>query len=378
MIRIIFPFVIFLHGLIHLLGFVKEWKLAQVKQLTGETLHTISLLGGLSKIIGILWVIACLLFILSAVTYLLRKEWWWMVAAVAIVVSQIMIIIYWKEARFGTIANFIILIACVLSYGSWSFDRMVNDELNSFLPAKKTEKRIVTAEMIDELPPVVQRWLKRSNIVGKEIIQIAHQKQSGEMKTKPEGSWMSVDAEQYTLTNPPGFIWIADVKAAPFLHLSGRDKYENGRGHMLIKLFSLIPVVDAKGKEIDQGALLRYLGEIVWVPSAALSDYIAWEEMDSTTARATMSYGGITASGIFKFDENGDFVSFEADRYYYRKEGSTLEKWVISAKKNYRKFEGIRVPVTLSVTWEFETGDFTWYKLEIREINYNLQRKEAK
>ena len=67
--------------------------------------------------------------------------------------------------------------------------------------------------------------------------------------------------------------------------------------------------------------MLRYLGEIVWVPSAALSDYITWEEMDSTTARATMSYGGITASGIFKFDENGAFVSFEADRYYYRKEG---------------------------------------------------------
>ena len=105
--------------------------------------------------------------------------------------------------------------------------------------------------------------------------------------------------------------------------------------------------VDAKGKEIDQGALLRYLGEIVWVPSAALSDYITREEMDSITARATMSYGGITASGIFKFDENGAFVSFEADRYYYRKEGSTLEKWVITAK-NYKEFEGIRVPVTLS------------------------------
>ena len=67
--------------------------------------------------------------------------------------------------------------------------------------------------------------------------------------------------------------------------------------------------------------MLRYLGEIVWVPSAALSDYITWEEMDSTTARATMSYEGITASGIFKFDENGAFVSFEAGRYYYRKEG---------------------------------------------------------
>ena len=375
MIRIIFSFIIILHGLIHLSGFVKEWKLIQVKQLTGETL--ISLSGGLSETVGILWLTACLLFILSGVAYLLGKGWWWMVAVIAIVISQILIIIYWKDAKFGTIANFIILIACVLSYGSWSFDRMVKDELKSFLSKKKVEKRIVTAEMIDELPPVVQKWLKRSNIVGKEIIQLAYLNQRGKMKTKPDGSWMSVDAEQYITASPPGFLWIADVKSS-LLHLSGRDKYEEGRGHMLIKLFSLIPVVDAKGKEIDQGALLRYLGEIVWAPSAALSDYITWEEVDSTTARATMSYGGITASGIFKFDENGDFVSFEADRYYYRKEGSTLERWVITAKKNYKEFGGIRVPVTLSVAWKFETGDFTWYKLEIREINYNIQRKEAK
>lgn len=66
----------------------------------------------------------------------------------------------------------------------------------------------------------------------------------------PEGDWMRVEAEQYISTNPPGFIWKAGVKS-PFLHFSGRDKYENGEGHLLIKLFSLIPVVDAKGKEID-------------------------------------------------------------------------------------------------------------------------------
>ena len=71
MIRVIFSFIIFLHGLIHLLGFVKEWKLVQVKQLTGETL--ISLSGGLSITVGILWLTACLLFILSGVAYLLGK-----------------------------------------------------------------------------------------------------------------------------------------------------------------------------------------------------------------------------------------------------------------------------------------------------------------
>ena len=250
---------------------------------------------------------------------------------------------------------------------------MVNNELNSFLPKDHTEKRIVSTEMIESLPPVVQKWLKRSNILGKEIIQTVYLKQRGEMKTKSDGNWMMVEAEQYITVKPPGFVWIADVKAAPFLHLSGRDKYQNGRGHMLIKLLSLFPVVNAKGKEIDQGALLRYLSEIVWYPSSALSDYITWAEIAPTTAKATMSYGGITASGIFKFNENGDFMSFEAERYYYRKEGATLESWFITVEdtNEYKEFEGVRVPTKLSVTWKFETGDFTWFRLEVIKIEYN-------
>ncbi len=33
-------------------------------------------------------------------------------------------------------------------------------------------------------------------------------------------------------------------------------------------------------KEIHQGTLLRYLAETMWFPTAALNDYLTWEEMD--------------------------------------------------------------------------------------------------
>jgi len=49
MIGIVSLLVVFLHGLIHLLGFVKEWNLAQVKQLTGATLVALS--GNLARIV---------------------------------------------------------------------------------------------------------------------------------------------------------------------------------------------------------------------------------------------------------------------------------------------------------------------------------------
>jgi len=248
---------------------------------------------------------------------------------------------------------------------------MVNDELRLFKVVKIPEDTIVTAEMMSGLPEIVVKWLERSGVAGREIIHNVYLVQSGRMKTKPGGRWMNVGAEQYISTDPPGFLWKADVKVFPMVHLAGRDKYQNGKGHMLIKMFSIIPVVKAEGPEIDQGAMLRYMAEMVWYPSFAVSDYIRWESVDSLSARATMNYAGMSVTGLFRFNAHGDFIGFEADRYFQRKGGATLERWVVSVRENcYREFGGIRVPMNLSVSWRLSSGEFTWFELKIEEINY--------
>ena len=370
MVRFIFVFILSVHGLIHLMGFLKEWKLAEVKELSGKTIIPLS--ENISVIAGAFWLIVCLLFLASGAFFLLKKEWWWMIAGIAVILSQLLIILYWHDAKFGTIINIILLLVCILSYGTWSFNSLVKNELQSFLPAVNKNKKVITDEMISSLPPLVQKWMKHSNIVGKEIIQTVHLFQKGEMLSAPGSKWMKLNAEQHFTTEKPGFIWTADVEAAPFTHLFARDKYVDGRGNMLIKLLSLYPVANAKGKEIDQGSMLRYLAEIVWFPSAALGNYIKWEQVGSSRAKATITSGGITASGIFSFNPDGDITGFEAKRFYDRKEGPTLEDWLISNDKDgYKEFEGIRVPAKSTVTWKLKSGDFTWLRLEITDIKYN-------
>ncbi|MDP4227768.1 MAG: hypothetical protein Q8910_15505 [Bacteroidota bacterium] len=67
-------------------------------------------------------------------------------------------------------------------------------------------------------------------------------------------------------------------------------------------------------------------------------------------------------------------VSFEAKRYYDRKGGATLEDWFIQIEKNaYREFEGVRIPARSTVTWKLKEGDFTWFKVDIRDIKYNTK-----
>lgn len=370
MLKFIFSFIVFMHGAIHLLGFLKEWKIAEVKELTGKTIFPMS--RGLAKGAGVLWLLTGILFAISAVTYLMKLDWWWIPASAGLIISQGLIIIYWPDAKFGTIANVIILVMCVLGYGDWSFNRMIISELPCFLSKSPVKSEIIKESDITGLPPAVQKWLRRSGVVGKDLIKTVHLRQAGEMRTSPEGSWWPFSAEQYFTVDEPGFLWKVDVKANPFMYMTGRDKYENGHGNMMIKVMSLVPVVDVKGKDVDQGTMLRFLAEATWFPTFALSRYIKWEEVDSLSAKATMNYGGVEASGVYRFNSEGDLTGFEALRYYYRAEGSTLEKWVITVDRDgYRNFSGMRIPAKSSVTWKLKTGDYRWLDVEVTEMEFN-------
>jgi hypothetical protein len=56
---------------------------------------------------------------------------------------------------------------------------------------------------------------------------------------------------------------------------------------------------------LNQSDLLRFLGDIQWFTATALSKYVTWDAADAHSARAVMSYGGISASMTFMFDDNG-------------------------------------------------------------------------
>ncbi len=367
MIRTIFAIIIILHGLIHLLGFVKEWNLAEIKGMSGKT--TFPLSGSTAKAIGILWIVACILIIISMILFLLKIDWWWIIGAVSIVFSQMLRILYWQDAKYGTIANIILTVIVIIGYGIWSFNLHASTEEKSLNKYDIKYKYIVTQENINRLPYVVRKWLESSKIIGKEFIQNIYLRQKGEMRTSKDGRWMPFDAEQHFTTLQPAFIWTTEVKIAPSIFISGIDRYKEGNGSMIIKLLSLYTITNSKGKEINQGSLLRYLAEIVWFPSAALCDYINWEQIDSLSARATMTFGSITDRAIFHFDKDGNFVSYKAKRYY---EGTTLEDWLIEVEPGgYKEFNGIRIPVNIKVTWKFTSGDFTWLKLNVTDITYN-------
>ena len=271
----------------------------------------------------------------------------------------------------GTIILFFCLTVIVTFVVNSLFCKKIESEVEAlFANHKQQEKGLVSNGELVGLPSSVQKWLEYSQLVGKERISTVRLKQVGSLRMKEEQPWMAEEAEQYFTTVEPGFIWKAKIKPAPVLFIVGRDRYYNGQGNMLIRFLSLITVANGTGPEIDQGTMLRYLAETVWFPSAALSDYITWEEINETSARASMSYGGVTASGVFTFNEMGEAVNFTAKRYMDNNGKYSLETWSVSMR-DYKMFEGIKIPTKGELTWKLQSGDFTWFNWEITDIEYN-------
>lgn len=363
MIRFIFFFIVLMHGLIHLLGFVKAFEWSPVQQLTKE----------ISRSFGLIWLSVALLFILTASLYFVGKGYWWIIGIPTLVLSQLLIAFYWQDAKFGTIANLIVLLVSLPAFGKWQFERQVKMESKLMLETHQSEEvlRVPTAEDITHLPGIVQQWLKRAGVIGQEVTRQAWLRQIGRMKTKPDGPWMPFEATQGFNIQEPAFVWNTKVEMGPFLYLVGRDKYYKGFGLMTIKLLSLFKVVDeGPNDKIDSAAMLRFLSEMSWFPSAALSPYINWTAIDATTAKASMHYQGQSVAGIFTFSETGDFLSFSTQRYFGGGEDATLEKWLIEAV-DHKTLGGYRIPYRSKVTWQLAAGDFHWLDVEVTHMEIN-------
>jgi hypothetical protein len=156
------------------------------------------------------------------------------------------------------------------------------------------------------------------------------------------------------------------------LPIVGRDKYVAGAGQMLIKAAGLVTIVDAADAKIAHGALLRFLGELVWFPSAVLRPYVEWSEVDERSARATIRHAGHLASAVFEFDAQGRVAGMTAQRYL----GAELTPWIVEFS-DWRVVRGVEIPVGGEVSWRLSSGDFTYYRWQILDVDDRPEVYEA-
>jgi uncharacterized protein YjeT (DUF2065 family) len=100
---VLFALALVVHGVIHLLGFAKAFGLAELPQLTQP----------ISQLLGVAWLAAALLFVVAGLSLFTWPRAWWVLAGVAVLVSMIAMVPSWTDARFGALANLIVLVGAI-------------------------------------------------------------------------------------------------------------------------------------------------------------------------------------------------------------------------------------------------------------------------
>jgi hypothetical protein len=358
-----------LHGLFHLLGFIETGHFAGMPRMSGETLFTLP--EPLSKWMSSLWLLTCVLLLASAAQMIARSDTWWRLGTVAVVLSELLIIYAWPDAKAGTLVNLLLVLPLLAAAAHTGFVHETERKVHAlWSDMSKTTAEIVTQSDLAALPKPVQTWLESAGVVGRARTQSVRLKQTGWMRTTPQGAWMPAKAAQYFNVEQPGFVWAVDVRMKAVLPLAGRDSYLQGRGRMLIKLLSLVPVVDASDDKTQQGTLLRFLGELVWFPSAALSPYLHWELIDEHSAKVTMRYRGVSGSALFAFDPHGQVTNVSAERFMSSGPSAKLEHWTIPIRE-WKNLGGVVIPVAGDVIWKLASGEFNYYRWRVDEVQYN-------
>ena len=76
--------------------------------------------------------------------------------------------------------------------------------------------------------------------------------------------------------------------------------------------------------KVDQGEILRWLGEAPWYPTVLWPlEWLKWKSINGISAKAILSGEGVTLDGVFHFNEKGQIIRFTAKRY----KEDALENW---------------------------------------------------
>jgi hypothetical protein len=241
------------------------------------------------------------------------------------------------------------------------------EEKAEILRLARSTPRELSAANVLQLPAPVRRYLEVARASRNDVTQAAFLEQRGALRTAPGKPWMPFRSQQVYTMEPPAFVWLAMARVAPFVWVTAKDRFIGGAGSMHIRLADLVTVANASGPEIDQGAGLRYWGEVLAFPDMVLSHRLRWESMDAHHARFTVPGSDPKVSAVTAFGADGLPAATHAERYRDTGGKRVLTLWS-GLMKEWRMIGGRQFPSVWESVWHLDSGDFLAVKMEILKV----------
>lgn len=234
------------------------------------------------------------------------------------------------------------------------------------------KEKILTEKELASLPKAIQKHFKLSGFVDKPIAMNADIIwEESFLKLKPDQDWKALHTLQFNSVNP--IMRTAFMKVNK-MFFAGKDLYKNGEGSMKGKILNLFKIIDAKGNEISQSALITSFCEMMLLSGYAFQDYIHWEEVNDRIVKATLTDHHFNVNGTFYFDEEGKFDYFETDdRFFDIGKGKFEKKKFVARVNSYKKLGDYYQVENVSVLWYLDNLEYEYFKGTIERIDYNLK-----
>ncbi len=373
---------LFVHGAIHVLGAAKGLGWAEVDQLK-EPISTSA---------GLFWLAAAVLVLVAAILIAVgAPDWWWAVALVAALTSQALVFSAWGDAKAGTAANVVLLVAAVYGFASLGptsyhadWNTCTTEALNALnaRPDYQGRPDVITEDDLSGLPEPVAQYVRRSGAVGSPHVRSFSATIHGRIRPGPDKAWMPFAGRQLNTcgSHPRRYFYInATMHGVPVTVFHRYEEHATMRG----KILSVVKILDGSGQQMDQGETVTVLNDIAVLAPAALVDApIRWTPIARDRARATYTIRDQTVSAELVFDEHGDLIDFVSeDRYRSSDNGkaAVLQRWNTPLSR-YRTMRGRRVASYGEGMWmgPGREGHFTYIEFHIDDLTYNVPPGRAR
>jgi hypothetical protein len=284
---------------------------------------------------------------------------------------------FWSDARFGTVANLIILLpltAAVLESLPGSYRNQYQAAARDGL-ARYREMPLVTEGDLSHLPIPVQNYVRASGAVGQPQVHNFRAVFTGDFRNGLKSPWMAFRSEQYNFLDQPVRVFL--MKASMYhLPIEALHMFRGANATMQIKLASLLQVVDAKGPEMNRSETVTLFNDLCLLAPAALIDKqrIQWEADGPRGARARFTHMGNSIRARLTFNQAGDLTDFVSNDRLLSADGKTFESYPWSTPVGSHKLIGGRNVMSYGeAVWHTPDGEFIYGKFNLAEIEYNLR-----
>jgi hypothetical protein len=361
-----------LHGLLHAMGFLKAFGLVELPSLTQP----------ISRPMGLLWLFAGLALGGTALASYVWPSSWWIPGLASLLLSQLVIVTSWQDAKFGSVANGLLLVAVAwafVSAGPFSLRARFEREVTRGLARSWTQPAVRDADLTP-LPAPVQRYLRYVGVVGHPRVRSFRVRFAGRIRSGPTAAWMPLRAAQYSFVDVPTRLF--SLQARMFgLPVEGLHAYVDGEASMVVKLLAVLPVARGSGPAFTAAETVTLLNDMCVIAPATLIDpAIRWETLDETQVRATFSASGHTVAATLRFAEDGRLVDFFSDdRPALGADGVTLhaQRWSTPLSA-YRAFGPYRLASRGEARYRAPEGDYTYGEFELDGIEYNVMLERGR